>query len=30
MLGMEFLDLVDDAKDDINKYVASIKAYSDL
>lgn len=30
MLGMEFLDLVDNAKDDINKYVASIKAYSDL
>lgn len=29
-LGTEFLDLVGDTKDDINKYVANIKAYSDL
>jgi len=29
-LGTEFLDLVGDAKDEINKYVAGIKAYSDL
>lgn len=29
-LGMEFLDLVGDAKDEINTYVTSIKAYRDL
>jgi c-di-GMP-binding flagellar brake protein YcgR len=30
MLGTEFIELVGDAEDDINKYVTSIKAYSNL